>query len=65
MGTNWSEMRGVRVTGWRDGKERGRKINEIGKVREGRGGAGSSWKHCTCGPGVGSPGGRPRGLQRR
>lgn len=22
-------------------------------------------KHCTCGPGVGGPGGGPRGLQRR
>lgn len=46
---------GTRMWGETDGDR------EIGRG----GGWAESLKHCTCGPGVGGPGGGPRGLQRR
>lgn len=40
--------------------------NRWGRREMGRKGAwAEDVKHCTCGPGVGGPGGGPRGLQRR
>lgn len=35
------------------------------RERQAERGAAEGLKHCTCGPGVGGPGGGPRGLQRR